>query len=129
MGLNELMNGLLKRDDSGDGEEGELEVAEAGELGTPASAVVEPAAEAVASGGPVLLVMSALTARRISPPLTAGDYMFHPGEAVEVGAADAAVLMAHEGLAARGVTFAPAPDGTPAPKRRKRGRACCGGRG
>lgn len=129
MDLNELMNGLLKRDDNGDGEEGEIDVAEASELGTPETAVVEPAAAPAASDAPVLLVMSAQTARRISPPLTVGDYMFRPGEAVEVGAADATVLMAHEGLAARGVTFAPAPAGTSAPKRRKRGRACCGGRG
>ncbi|MCE7937107.1 MAG: hypothetical protein DYG90_00605, partial [Chloroflexi bacterium CFX6] len=90
MDLNEIVNELLKRDEAED--EGEADEGEAGELGAPDEPVVEPAAAPVASGAPVLLVMSAQTARRISPPLTTGDYMFRPGEAVEVDAADAAVL-------------------------------------
>lgn len=87
-----------------------------------------PAPPAAPSVGTMLVVMSAPALRRISPPLTTGDYLFRPGEAVRVASADAAVLIGHEGLLARGVTFNEAPAGTAAPSRRKQKRGCCGGR-
>jgi len=81
--------------------------------------------------GTVVLVMSGQAPRRISPPITAGDYVFYPGEATEVLAVDAPILIGHEALAARGVTFAEADLGTAAapPRVRKLGRGCCGQRG
>lgn len=110
-GLNNLLNDLMKPEDAVD------EAAAGDHTETPA-----------AGGSTVLLVMTGPASRRISPPMTAGDYLFRPGEPAVVLAEDVGILVGHEGLAARGVTFAVAPDGTLAPKGRKAGRGCCGGR-
>lgn len=73
-------------------------------------------------GSTVLLIMTAPAPRRICPPLVGGDYLFQPGEPVEVSATDAELLVGHEALGTRGVTFALAPEGTAVPRRKPRRR-------